>query len=350
MAILICGGAGYIGSHMTAALLEAGYDAIVADNLDMGHMEAVQKGAVFYNADISDAAAMDKIFANHKIDAVINFAAHMAVGESVENPSKYFRNNVSGMLVLLDAMIKHGVKKLVFSSSASVYGVPETIPITEEMATAPISPYAETKLMAEKILKWYDNAYGFKYVALRYFNVAGAHESGKIGESHNPETHLIPCCLHVAQGKTPVFKIFGNDYPTPDGTCIRDYVHVMDLADAHILALEKLSRDNKSEIYNLSSQNGFSNMEIIEMAKKITGVDFPTELHPRRPGDPPALVASSQKIRDELGWNPARTTIENIISTAWKWHSAHPNGYASGTDGYASGTDGYASGTNGNAQ
>ena len=328
MAVLVCGGAGYIGSHMVAALIEKGYDTVVADNLSMGHQAAVWPGAAFYKADVRDSEQMDRIFAVHGIDTVVNFAAHTAVGESVENPAKYYYNNVTGTLALLDQMLKHGVKKLVFSSSASVYGITDRIPITEDMPKAPISPYAETKLAAEKIFKWYDNAYGLKYVALRYFNVGGAHESGCIGEDHDPETHIIPICLHVAQGKIPAFKLFGNDYDTPDGTCIRDYVHVMDLIDAHILAMEKLNRDNTSAVYNLGSQNGFSNKEIVTAVKKVTGVDFPVEVHGRRPGDPAAAVASSEKIKMELGWNPSRTTIDNIIATAWAWHSAHPNGYS----------------------
>jgi len=327
MAVLVCGGAGYIGSHMVAALVAKGYDAVVVDNLSVGHRAAVWPGATFYQADVRDTEQMDRIFTVHDIDTVVNFAAHTAVGESVENPAKYYDNNIAGTLTLLDLMLKHGVKKLVFSSSASVYGMTDRIPITEDMPTAPISPYAETKLAAEKIFKWYDNAYGLKSVALRYFNVGGAHESGRIGEDHDPETHIIPICLQVAQGKIPAFKLFGDDYDTPDGTCIRDYVHVMDLADAHILAMEKLSRDNTSAIYNLGSQNGFSNKEIVNIVKKVTGVDFPVELHPRRPGDPAAAVASSEKIKMELGWNPTRTTIENIIASAWAWHSGHPNGY-----------------------
>ena len=328
MAVLVCGGAGYIGSHMTAALVDAGYDVVVVDNLDMGHQAAVWPKVHFYEADVRDADALDKIFSVHNIDAVVNFAGYIAVGESMENPAKYFDNNITGTLTLLDRMLAHNVKKLVFSSSASVYGIPDKTPITEDMPNNPINPYAETKLGAEKIFKWYDNAYGLKYVALRYFNVAGAHESAKIGEDHDPETHLIPMCLRAAQGKTPSLKLFGDDYPTPDGTCIRDYIHVMDLVDAHILALEKLNRDSTSAIYNLGSQNGFSVKEIVTKVKEITGVDFPTEMHPRRAGDPPSLVASSQKIRTELNWNPTRTTIDNIIKTAWAWHSANPNGYS----------------------
>ena len=328
MAVLVCGGAGYIGSHMAAVLVENDYSVVAVDNLSMGHRLAVWPGVSFYEGDIRDGSFMNKVFNEHDIDAVINFAAHMQVGESVENPAKYYDNNVIGTLALLDQMLKHGVKKLVFSSSASVYGVPNRIPIEENLPTSPISPYAETKLAAEKMLKWYDTAYGLKYVALRYFNVAGAHESGRIGEDHNPESHLIPICLHAAQGKIPTLKIFGDDYDTRDGSCIRDYVHVTDLADAHILALEKLNQTSSSAIYNLGSQNGFSNKEVVAMAKKITGIDFPVEIEGRRPGDPPILVASSQKIRSQLGWNPMRTTIETIISTAWAWHTSHPNGYS----------------------
>ncbi|MCL1988221.1 MAG: UDP-glucose 4-epimerase GalE [Firmicutes bacterium] len=327
MSILVCGGAGYIGSHMTATLVEKGYNTIVADNLSMGHKAAIWQGATFCNADICKPAELSTVFEQHKIDAVLHFAAFMAVGESVENPSKYYHNNVVGTLNLLDTMLKYGVKKIVFSSSASVYGIPETTPITEDMPKAPISPYAETKLAAETILKWYANAYDLKYAALRYFNVAGAHESAKIGEDHHPETHLIPLCIHAAQGKIPSLKLFGDDYNTPDGTCIRDYVHVMDLADAHILAMENLLQGGESTAYNLGSQNGFSNKQIIEQVQKITGKNFPVEIVGRRAGDPDLLIASSEKIQKDLGWNPTRTTIEKIISTAWQWHSQNPNGY-----------------------
>ncbi|MCL2015829.1 MAG: UDP-glucose 4-epimerase GalE [Defluviitaleaceae bacterium] len=328
MSILVCGGAGYIGSHMTATLVENGYDTIVADNLSMGHKPAIWQGAAFYNADIGNSADLDKIFTSHKIDAVLHFAAFMAVGESVENPAKYYQNNVVATLKLLDTMLRHGVKKFVFSSSASVYGIPKTTPITEDMPKAPISPYAETKLAVETILKWYSAAYGLKYVALRYFNVAGAHETAKIGEDHQPETHLIPLCIHAAQGKIPVLKLFGNDYNTPDCTCIRDYIHVVDLADAHVLALEHLLHNGESNTYNLGSQNGFSNKQIIETVKKITGLNFPIEQVGRRAGDPDILIASSEKIKKDLGWNPTKTTIEKIIATAWAWHSQNPNGYS----------------------
>jgi len=325
MTVLVCGGAGYIGSHMVAALIEQGHQVVVIDNLEVGHKASVWPGVKFYHGDIRDSEFLNQVFSNHKINAVANFAAYTQVKESMEKPAKYYSNNVNGMIVLLDQMRAHGVKKIVFSSSASVYGLQKITPITEEMPTNPISPYAETKLAAEKILKWYDNAYGLKYVALRYFNVAGAHESAKIGEDHNPESHLIPICIHAAQGKIPVFEIYGDDYNTPDGTNIRDYVHVMDLVDAHILALEKMG--DTSAIYNLGSQKGFSNKEIVAAVKSVTGVDFPVKTGPRRPGDPDEAIASSEKIRRELGWNPTRTTIETIVSTAWAWHNARPDGY-----------------------
>ena len=325
MTILVCGGAGYIGSHMVAALLEQNHQAIVVDNLEVGHKASLWPGAKFYEGDIRDRVFMNRVFSENNIDAVANFVAYTQVKESMENPAKYYDNNVGGMIVILNQMLAHGVKKIVFSSSASVYGITDILPITEDVPTNPISPYAETKLAGEKMLKWYDQAYGIKYTALRYFNVAGAHESAKIGEDHNPESHLIPLCIHAAQGKDPVFKIFGDDYNTPDGTNIRDYVHVMDLVDAHILALEKMG--DTSAIYNLSSQNGFSNKEIVAAVKKITGIDFPVEVTARRPGDPDAAVASSEKVRRELGWNPSRTNIDKIVSTAWAWHNSHPKGY-----------------------
>lgn len=330
MTVLVCGGAGYIGSHMTATLVQKGYDTVVVDNLENGHRAAIWPGAHFYECDTRDMISMDRIFKAHTINSVVNFAANIVVPESVENPAKYYNNNVGGILTLLDVMLKYGVKNLVFSSTAGVYGIPENVPITEDMPTLPINPYGETKLASEKIIKWYGEAYGLKSVALRYFNVAGAHESGKIGEDHHPETHMIPLCLHAAQKKISSFKLYGEDYDTPDGTCIRDYVHVMDLVDAHILALEKLQHEgSQPAIYNLGSQNGFSNKEIIAMVKKITKVDFPVEICDRRAGDPPALIASSDKIRTELGWNPTRTTIETIIKDAWFWHSTHPKGYGS---------------------
>jgi len=313
---------------MTAALIERGIETVVVDSLEKGHRQAVWQGARFYEGNISDGAFMDKVFNENNITAVVHFAAYSIVPESMKNPALYYSNNANGTLNLLQSMLKHNVKKIVFSSTAAVYGLPETIPITEDALELPINPYGESKLTVERMLKWFDVAHGLKYVALRYFNVAGAHESGNIGEDHTPETHLIPIVLQTALGKRESIDIFGDDYPTPDGTCIRDYIHAMDLADAHILALEKLQNGGESAIYNLGSGNGFSNKQIVETAKKITGVDFAINIRERRPGDPPILIASSEKIKRELGWSPTRTDIENIIKTAWVWHSSHPDGFS----------------------
>jgi len=327
MAVLIVGGAGYIGSHMVAALIESGTETVVLDNLVKGHRQAVWQGAKFYEGNMQDAILLDKIFTENDISAVVHFAAYTIVPESVQDPAMYYDNNVTATLLLLQGMLKHGVKNIVFSSTAAVYGMPETLPITEETHEYPINPYGESKLAVERILKWYDLAYNLKYVTFRYFNVAGAHESGQIGEDHSPETHLIPIVLQVAKGKRESLDIFGVDYPTPDGTCIRDYIHVMDLVDAHILGLKRLESGADSATYNLGSGNGFSNKEIVEAAKKITGLDFPVNMKDRRPGDPPVLVASSEKAKSELGWNPTRTNIEDIIQTAWTWHCNKPEGY-----------------------
>ena len=327
MAILVTGGAGYVGSHTVAALVERGAEVIVIDNLEKGHKKAIWPGAKFCEGDLRDAPFMDKLFTENQITAVIHFAAYSLVAESVQNPTKYYDNNVVGTLQLLKTMNNHSVKSIVFSSTAATYGEPETIPVTETAPERPVNPYGESKLAVERMLKWFDGAYDIKHVILRYFNVAGAHESAKIGEDHDPETHLIPMILQTALGKRDSLNLFGTDYPTPDGTCIRDYVHAMDLADAHILALEKLTKDGTSATYNLGSGSGFSNKEILEAAIKITGIDIPVNYAPRRAGDPPVLVASSDKIRRELGWNPTRTHIDNIISTAWAWHSANPDGF-----------------------
>ena len=326
MSILVTGGAGYIGSHTAARLLERGEDAVVVDNLQKGHKDAL-KGGRFYEGDLRDSAFLDTVFQKEQVEAVIHFAAESLVGESVENPLKYYNNNVGGTQNLLVKMNEYGVKAIVFSSTAATYGEPESSPILESDRTSPTNPYGETKLAVEKMLKWSDNAYGIKYVALRYFNAAGAHESGTIGEDHTPESHLIPLILQVALGKRPHILIYGNDYPTPDGTCIRDYVHVTDLADAHLLALDKLRTGGKSDIYNLGSGTGFSVLEVVEAARRVTGREIPAVTGPRRPGDPAVLVASSSKIRTELGWNPAYDNLEKILSSAWEWHVNHPNGY-----------------------
>ncbi|TCO68122.1 UDP-glucose 4-epimerase GalE [Caldanaerobacter subterraneus] len=326
MAILVCGGAGYIGSHAVYALLKRNEEVVVVDNLATGHSESVLGGKL-YIGDLRDEDFLDKVFSENNIEAVMHFAASSLVGESVENPFKYYENNVCGTLSLLKAMKKHGVKKIVFSSTAAVYGEPERIPIKEEDRTEPTNPYGETKLAIEKMLKWADAAYGIKYVALRYFNVAGALETGEIGEDHSPETHLIPIILQVALGKRDKVMIYGDDYPTKDGTPIRDYIHVMDLVDAHILALEKLRKENKSEVYNLGNGEGFTVKEVIEVARKVTGHPIPAEVTGRRPGDPAVLVASSEKAMKDLGWRPKYASLEEIIESAWMWHKNHPNGF-----------------------
>jgi len=328
MAVLVVGGAGYIGSHMVATLVESGVETVVLDNLVKGHKKAVWPGAKFYEGNMQDSILLDKIFTENCVTAVVHFAAYIEVAESMKDPAIYYNNNVASTLVLLQAMLKYNVKNIIFSSTAATYGMPDVVPVTEESPVLPINPYGESKLAVEKMLKWFDQAYDMKYVTFRYFNVAGAHESGKIGEDHNPETHLIPIVLQAARGKRDALDIYGSDYPTPDGTCIRDYVHVMDLVDAHILGLKRLEAGKDSATYNLSSGNGFSNKEIVEAAKKITGIDFPVNIRERRPGDPPTLVASSAKAKAELGWNPLRTNIENIISTAWAWHTRNPEGYS----------------------
>jgi UDP-glucose 4-epimerase len=326
MAILVCGGAGYIGSHMVAALLEKGKEVVILDNFQKGHKDAVLGGKI-YEGDLRDRKILDKVFTENKIDAVIDFAADSLVGESVVEPLKYFENNVSGTLSLLHAMKDYDVKYIVFSSTAATYGEPENIPILENDKTFPTNPYGESKLTVEKILKWCDNAYGIKYTALRYFNAAGAHESGKIGEDHKPETHLIPLILETALGKREKIMIFGDDYKTEDGTCIRDYIHVMDLASAHLLALDRLIKGGESRIYNLGNGKGFSVKDVIETARRVTGREIKAEVAPRRAGDPAILIASSQKAIDELGWEPKFNSLETIIETAWKWHVNHPNGY-----------------------
>jgi len=327
MAVLVVGGAGYIGSHMVAALMESGTQAIVLDSLVEGHKQAVWPGAKFYEGNMQDTALLDKIFTENAVTSVVHFAAYVVVSESMENPAKYYENNLVATLNLLQAMLKHNVKKIIFSSTASVYGMAKEMPVTEETPTGPINPYGESKLAVEKVLKWFDVAYGMKHVVFRYFNVAGAHESGKIGEDHHPESHLLPNIIKVAQGKRTAMDLFGDDYPTPDGTCVRDYVHVMDLVDAHILGLKRLDTVGESALYNLGSGGGFSNKELIAEVKRVSGIDFPVNVKERRPGDPPTLVASSNKAKAELGWNPTRTNIENVIKTAWKWHAENPEGY-----------------------
>ncbi|UZW14887.1 UDP-glucose 4-epimerase GalE [Clostridium pasteurianum] len=326
MAILVCGGAGYIGSHMVAHLLENNEEVIVADSLQKGHRDSLLSGKL-YVGDLRDTEFLDKVFSENNIEAVIDFAADSLVGESVENPLKYFNNNVGSTINLLQVMQKHGVKYIVFSSTAATYGEPENVPIQEEDKTFPTNPYGESKLAVEKILKWCDKAYGIKYTALRYFNAAGAHINGKIGEDHRPESHLIPLILQVALKKREKIMIFGDDYNTADGSCVRDYIHVSDLAAAHLLALKRLKNGGESRIYNLGNGKGFSVKEMIEVTRKVTGIDIKAEVAPRRAGDPATLIASSEKAIEELGWKPKYNSVETIIETAWNWHKNHINGY-----------------------
>ena len=327
MRILVTGGAGYIGSHTALELIRAGHEVVVADNLATGYRSAVPAQATFYEGDLHDADFLDDIFLTESIDAVIHFAAYSLVGESVINPLKYYDNNLCGTRVLLESMIKNGVDKIVFSSTAATYGNPENTPILETDRTAPINPYGETKLAMEKMFGWTSAAHGLRYVSLRYFNACGAYESGTIGEAHNPESHLIPLILQVPLGKREAISVFGNDYDTPDGTCIRDYIHVTDLAQAHILAVEYLCRGGQNDIFNLGNGVGSSVREVIDTARKVTGHPIPHTDMPRRPGDPARLVASSEKARKVLGWNPTHDSLEEIIASAWKWHSTHPDGY-----------------------
>ncbi|KHD45942.1 UDP-glucose 4-epimerase GalE [Streptococcus hongkongensis] len=329
MAILVLGGAGYIGSHMVDRLIEKGSEAvIVVDNLVTGHRAALHPDAIFYQGDLADQDFMRQVFKEHPdIDTVIHFAAYSLVGESMKDPLKYFDNNTVGMVKLLEVMNECGVNNIVFSSTAATYGIPKEIPIKETAEQNPINPYGESKLMMETIMKWSDEAYGIKFVALRYFNVAGDKPDGSLGEDHSPETHLLPIMLQVAQGTRDKLMIFGDDYQTPDGTNIRDYVHPFDLADAHMLAVEYLRAGKDSTAFNLGSATGFSNLEILDAARKVTGRAIPVEIVARRPGDPDILIASSDKARQLLGWKPQFDNIETIIETAWAWHHSHPSGY-----------------------
>ena len=327
MAILVLGGAGYIGSHTVYELIDAGRDVVVADNLLTGFRAAVHPKARFYQLDIRDRSALDELFTKEKIEGVIHFAASSQVGESMSDPLKYYDNNLHGTMVLLQAMVAHGVDKIVFSSTAATYGEPERVPILETDRTDPTNCYGETKLAMEHMMRWVSRAHGLKYVALRYFNACGAHPSGAIGEAHNPETHLIPLILQVPNGQREKISIFGYDYPTKDGTCIRDYIHVSDLAQAHILALDHLLQGGESDVFNLGNGVGFTVKEVIDVARAVTGHPIPAETCPRRAGDPAQLIASSKKAVEQLGWKPKYNDLNTIIASAWKWHRAHPRGY-----------------------
>lgn len=328
MSVLVLGGAGYIGSHAVYQLIDQGMDVVVVDNLENGHRQAVHPNATFYEGDIRDANFLDSVFENESIDEVLHFAANSLVGESMENPLKYFDNNVYGTQVLLKAMTKHGVKNIVFSSTAATYGEPEAVPITETMPTHPTNTYGETKLTMEKMMKWTSLAHDLNFVSLRYFNVAGARATGEIGEDHRPESHLVPIILQAALGQREEITVFGDDYDTPDGTCIRDYIHIEDLVNAHLLALDYLRNGGENDVFNLGSSQGFSVNEMISTARSVTGKDIPVKIGPRRSGDPSILVASTEKATRILGWNPVNTSITKIIEDAWNWHSTHPAGYS----------------------
>jgi len=319
MAVLVCGGAGYIGSHINKQLHKEGYETIVFDNLSSGHREAVKWGK-FVQGDLKNVSDLETVFLEHKIEAVFHFAAYAYVGESVREPEKYYYNNVANTLQLLKVMKKYGCSRIIFSSTCATYGEPECVPITEDMPQHPVNPYGATKLMVERIFKDYYNAYGLQYVVLRYFNAAGADPEGEIGESHDPETHIIPLVLDAAGGRRPDIKVFGTDYDTDDGSCVRDYIHVYDLATAHLLALHYLEKGGQSEFFNLGNEKGTSVLEVIDTVKRVTGRDFAVTISGRRPGDPAKLVGSSAKARRILDWKPVYGEIDRIVEHAWKWH------------------------------
>ena len=321
MKVFVTGGAGYIGSICVEQLLDAGHDVVVFDNLSEGHRSAVDERAMFIEGCLSDRETIVNAVGSNQPEAIMHFAANALVGESMTNPSKYFRNNVANGINLLEAAVEGGVRKFVFSSTCATFGVPETMPMTEALPQNPINPYGESKLIFEKLLRWYQELHGLEFVALRYFNAAGASE--KFGEHHRIETHLIPNVLKVALGQTKECKIFGTDYPTLDGTCIRDYIHIIDLAQAHMLAMEP----GKNGYYNLGNGEGYSVRQVIETCERVSGKPIPAIEEPRRPGDPPRLVAGAQKAIDELGWKPQFASLDQIVKSAWRWHQANPNGY-----------------------
>ncbi len=325
--ILVLGGAGYIGSHTVYELLDEGFEVVVADSLETGHRSAVHPRAKLCVGDIRDRAFLDSLFNSEKIDAVVHFAAYSLVGESMIDPLKYYGNNVGGTQVLLSAMVAHNISKIVFSSTAAVYGEPKSTPILESDPTEPTNTYGATKLAMEQMFKWTGFAHGMKYVSLRYFNACGAHPSGGIGEDHNPESHLIPIILQAANGTRPEVQVYGTDYDTKDGTCVRDYIHVCDLAQAHVKAVRYLLDGGDASVFNLGNGVGFTVNEVVRAAEEVVGHKIPTVLSGRRSGDPAVLVASSDKAKNQLGWEPHYADIYTILETAWKWHRAHPNGF-----------------------
>jgi len=327
--VLVTGGAGYIGSVVVAELLRAGHEPVVYDNLAKGHREAVPAHVPFLRGDIADHATVTHAIRDHDIEAVMHFAAFIEAGESMKSPERFFRNNTASTLSLLEALLENGVRRFVFSSTAALYGDPEHVPIRETDRLKPTNAYGESKLLVEQMLAWFHRIHGLHYASLRYFNAAGA--AGHLGEAHQPESHLIPLILQVALGKRDAINIYGTDYPTKDGTCVRDYIHVVDLADAHILALNALGKHSQL-IYNLGNGRGFTVREVIDVARRVTSRPIPAVESPRRPGDPAELVASSDKIKTELGWKPKYADLETIISTAWEWHKTHPHGYEHTTD------------------
>ena len=327
MRVLVTGGAGYIGSHVVDSLVTSGHEVVVFDNLVAGHRQAVHPGATFIEGELLDPAQVNSVFKQYSFDGIFHFASHIQVGESMKKPFKYLHDNVLAVNNLLEAATDHGVGRFILSSTANLYDQPQRIPIAEDEPLIPGSVYGETKYIAEKYLYWMERIYGLKYCCLRYFNACGAHPDGHIGEDHRPETHLIPLVLQVALGQREKVMVFGTDYETPDGTCIRDYIHVLDLASAHISAMEALT-DGRSRIYNLGSGTGYSVLEVIETARKVTGHPIPVEFAQRRAGDLAVLVADSTRIKQELHWQPNYDNLQRIIETAWKWHSSHPNGYA----------------------
>ncbi len=328
MKVLVTGGAGYIGSHVVDLMVSRGYDVVVFDNLYTGHAEAVHKDALFVKGDLLDKPAVDKLFEDHKFEGILHFASHTLVGESMQKPWLYLRDNAVAASNLLEAAASKSVKRFILSSTANLFDAPEVIPITAEERIVPGSPYGESKYFVERYLHWMERIYGMAYCCLRYFNASGAHPLGHIGEDHTPEYHLIPIILQVALGQRDKLTIFGDDYPTPDGTCIRDYIHVIDLAEAHILAFEALA-DGKSRKYNLGNGKGYSIQQVVQMAREITSHDIPAAIGARRAGDPATLIADSTRIQKELGWQPEFGDLRKIIQTAWNWHQSHPHGYAS---------------------